>query len=1404
MARIQSKLWGSNFCLLFLLFTIFYVPKNSLAQSGIQFTPEEIAIWRQRAGLLPGKTMYKSKNDVSTNSPGDWDRIYADALTAVQNSANDRFDNYDTSRGLNSPITELNSPWVPNRAWPARTPYIDDKEPRPGVRGSDYGALSIMNAGFVYLLTNDVKFANPVRTELLWYANNEWLDFSNTRRWVRGNGSFADRNPGFFIACWLNTVLNAYDYTKHANIYSAADREKIEKWLYHALDFFRYNLESDMSNVFNGYRNYDYSKPCTGGWCDSQRGKPFEQSSYMSFGINEYFANRRAVIARFIMRSSLFLLDKYPDLANRGVESAHRWVKEWLVYGIFSDGTYTDFHRGGGKNPEQGLQYTTIGLGGIIDAVDSYERVFAGRPGFESLYEWKLTKGSTEYNRYFPASVKARPWFKHFEVTQPRGMEMVISTTMKHFDRSFGSSRTWSGQVIDGYEPNTGHYIKFVESERAVAVANIYYKNSNFTSIYTRKKSGTKSYVGNPSRLGSYDINYGTWGGYPGILLMHGQLEGKVDPFNKLQARVEVSRVLSVPTELEFENTKLNTSVVKEIQISNTGNNVLNITGIESNNPRFETSFTGQIQPFSSVNVKVNFVPTEEGVQNGIITINSDKTSGNNSIALTGVGINESENDLPTNIFESISPGFTVINDVGTKGKVEETQSASSFLDKNNAIKLYDKGDKVRYTFEIEKDADYRINIKLRSGDAASPTAYWPNGYAFTLNKERTNLHGDMGSVSNRDNSFGISYWGIMQSDVITLNKGIQVLDIEALFDWGLIDYIEIIEETVETRILELDEVVSFDSIVTGEIVEKEILLTNSGNKALTVSASNSDNDAFTCDFKGIIGPGETKTAMIVFAPKTSGEHNAKIRFETDKTEGNDVIVANGTSIVVPKYHSSRIEAENAFEVLTDTGLKGQVKTSEESNSILGNSKAVQLFDIGDAIRIPFNVPYNGKFTLKVRLRIGDRSNELAYVENGYSFRINDIVKAFGLKEGSVSAKSESFGVSFWGTMMATELNLEKGTNELVIEADRNWAAVDYIELIGEEVLLPKLSVDSAFNFGNVEKGTASQQVIVLSNIGNDTLNINKAVVTGIFEASWSGSILPGDQQSINITFSPEAEISYSESLIIEAENLENKVIQLLGNGIRPKPISIFIEAEEHFEKVSDLGTKGTVKETDDNVEILSSGKGVQIYDRGDKIRIPFDIEKEALYQIKIRLRAGNHVNPKAYIPKGYNYTINNEIATFDFVEESLSALDASFGQTTWGTVISKPLSFNEGQHILEIEALLDWGIIDYIEVNEIESPSNRHLEIGETLYTGEFVPEINVEIFPNPAADFLNVNFEANATQVGTLTIMNTFGEIVYSEDMEGYNNEQVIDVKQFSRGFYFLSLILNGEKVTQRIMIE
>jgi len=86
------------------------------------------------------------------------------------------------------------------------------------------------------------------------------------------------------------------------------------------------------------------------------------------------------------------------------------------------------------------------------------------------------------------------------------------------------------------------------------------------------------------------------------------------------------------------------------------------------------------------------------------------------------------------------------------------------------------------------------------------------------------------------------------------------------------------------------------------------------------------------------------------------------------------------------------------------------------------------------------------------------------------------------------------------------------------------------------------------------------------------------------------------------------------------------------------------------------------------------------------------------------------------------------------------------------------------------------------------------------TTSIGEGFTNNNINVYPNPASDVLNVASDINITSV---TLVNLVGQVVYSDKVNGTDLQ--INVSNFVTGIYMLHLeTVNGNVVTKRVSVE
>ncbi len=88
-------------------------------------------------------------------------------------------------------------------------------------------------------------------------------------------------------------------------------------------------------------------------------------------------------------------------------------------------------------------------------------------------------------------------------------------------------------------------------------------------------------------------------------------------------------------------------------------------------------------------------------------------------------------------------------------------------------------------------------------------------------------------------------------------------------------------------------------------------------------------------------------------------------------------------------------------------------------------------------------------------------------------------------------------------------------------------------------------------------------------------------------------------------------------------------------------------------------------------------------------------------------------------------------------------------------------------------------------------------------LSSSEFIVENNVKVYPNPASNYVVLNFPKviNLVQIEMIDVN---GKIVFTKKEKSISNEYKIDIKDFSDGIYFINLSSENLKNTYKVLIK
>jgi len=145
------------------------------------------------------------------------------------------------------------------------------------------------------------------------------------------------------------------------------------------------------------------------------------------------------------------------------------------------------------------------------------------------------------------------------------------------------------------------------------------------------------------------------------------------------------------------------------------------------------------------------------------------------------------------------------------------------------------------------------------------------------------------------------------------------------------------------------------------------------------------------------------------------------------------------------------------------------------------------------------------------------------------------------------------------------------------------------------------------------------------------------------------------------------------------------------------------------------------------------------------------------------------------------------QIATISSSFSSYTDFDAPAGDVAYIVAIDRPGACNTG--------FRDNG---YSQV--------RSNEASLSLVSVADNKEFNFSIYPVPANDLINIQFEDNARGTIKLTIADVTGRIIHSEDYSDIRQGQVktVDSSDFNEGIYLLNVISAGSKSTKKIVVR
>jgi len=530
------------------------------------------------------------------------------------------------------------------------------------------------------------------------------------------------------------------------------------------------------------------------------------------------------------------------------------------------------------------------------------------------------------------------------------------------------------------------------------------------------------------------------------------------------------------PTSLDFGAVTVgNTSAVQTVTVKNTGTADLNIgslltTGgfsIQSDNCSGATVAASG----GSCTVDVVFEPTADGALTGTLSIPSDDSSiPNVDVALSGTGTSVSEPNI------SVSPAAKSFGNV----TVGDTSATQTFTVSNTGTADLNIGSVTKTgDFSITADNCSGAIVAAQSGSCTVDVVFEPGSDGA--------LTGKLSIPSNDpDTPFDVALSG---TGVAAAANAQKISVKPTSLDFGKV----VVGDTSAPQIVTVANIGTADLMVTN--------VTKNGD--FTVTATN-------CPLDGILVPGASCTADVVFKPESLGDLTGTLFIYSDDPDASVVDVElSGTGIPTPAPDIS------VSPVSLDFG-----------SVIIGNTSP-QTVTVTNAGSAPLNV------------------GTLAVTGSDYSIA-NDSCSGSAVAVSGNCTVDVVFAPSSEGA----------GTGTLSIPSDDPDTPNVDVALSGTgEAPQPDITVSPTtltVDFGSVTVGDSDNKVVTVKNDGTADLNINSvSPLNDPFSTTdgCTGTLAPSESCAVTISFAPSAAGTFSGSLVITSNDPDEASVTVAVSG---------------------------------------------------------------------------------------------------------------------------------------------------------------------------------------------------------------------------------------------------------------
>lgn len=397
-----------------------------------------------------------------------------------------------------------------------------------------------------------------------------------------------------------------------------------------------------------------------------------------------------------------------------------------------------------------------------------------------------------------------------------------------------------------------------------------------------------------------------------------------------------IGRVIRLTGDLAFGEVQVGSSATRTLTIFNDGNSTLTVSSI-TYPAGFSGNWNGTIAAGGSRDVTVTFAPSAAQSYSGNLTVNSDKTSGTNSRAVSGNGYSPTRvirlsGDLSFGdvaVDQTATRSLTIYNDGNSTLTVSSISYPSGFSGNWSGTIAAGGSRNVVVTFTPSALQSYSGNLTVNSDKTSGANLFSITGTGVPATRIiRFSGNLSMGEVAvGYSSSTTISIYNdgnaILHITDIAYPEGYTGVHALTVSPLSSVD-IEIIFAPISPALYEGQLRVTSDStdgsniviisgqgvpanksiavrgsmifgyVIIGENAYSNLLIENCGNTPLNISGIQLPK-YYIADWSGIMSPGATQSVTVCYSPQEVGKSDGLIYVTSDAVNGINSIKCTGT-----------------------------------------------------------------------------------------------------------------------------------------------------------------------------------------------------------------------------------------------------------------------------------------------------------------------------------------------------------------------------------------------------------------------------------------------------------------------------------------------------------------------------